>query len=227
MRDEHINHVPRSEQAFVRSKVFTYRRRITGIDEREIDAQLAVWANGWRSVGWNPIVLTPRDAEEHPQYMEYMARVACFPAIGNAEQNSAKWERWLALDGAGGGLLTEFDVLPSTGFKPDSLAAGKGFRLLSGNAQTVRLATSDADGVKQFLAATLAYVPANDDKSVTDAKIIAKGFDGVAEPLDLVRDRGVSGWRDAKCVHFNAKSVAATLPGVTPSRAMTGYIRGE
>jgi hypothetical protein len=227
VRDEHINHVPRSQQAFVRSNVFAYRRKITGIDSQEVDEQIENWRKGWLSAGWNPIVLGERVATQHPQYMEVMARVASFPTTGNIEHVNAKFERWLALAVQGGGLLTEFDVLPRMDFSPDKLQTGSGVQWLSGASSSALLAYADMAGFEAFLASLMAYAPAADAKAVSDTTILENGFDGLSKPLDIVQDYGANGWRNAKCVHFHAKAVNKSLPGVAPSRAMTSYLRNE
>lgn len=100
-----------------RPNVYTYYHQIVGRlgDDAEVQAILDYWRQGWTSRGWNPIILSFKDAQKHPRFAEFEAAVAKFP---NASSDKARtvhqFFRWLALDTAGGGLLTDYDVLPDT-----------------------------------------------------------------------------------------------------------------
>jgi hypothetical protein len=237
VRDEHVNHLPRGNQTFSQRTVFTFRRRIPGWDEAEIEAQLDLWARGWQSAGWNPVVLGRTSAERHPLYVEYMARVNSFPTINIREYENACWERWLALSNQGGGLMVDFDVLPRSDFNADKLPPKQAgvFQVLGNNVPCA--VQADKAGLEAFIAAVLAYEPGPSDKEqgkphVSDMHFVQKvqarpeAERGWIAALDFVRERDAKDFRQAALVHFSARAVRMGLPGFTKSRAMGDYLRG-
>lgn len=235
VRAEHIDHVPRNQQTFARSTVFTYHRKISGVDEREIDDQIALWKRGWLSAGWNPVVLNSQVAEHHPLYAEVMARVASFPTTGNVEHANVKFERWLALAQQGGGMMSEFDVLPSTAFTPNAAPEKDGFQPLCMKSACLVQATKE--GINSFILAVMAYEPDGKTTNVTELDVIAPKVAKEATEIDpkapklvcrdMVKERGEADWRTAKAVHFHQSAILASMPGYSPSRAMIAYLRGE
>ncbi len=210
--------------------MFCYRRRISTVDTREIDEQISLWMRGWKSVGGNPVVLGSKFAEQHTLYAEVMARVASFPTTGSIEHANAKWERFLALSQYGGGLMVDFDVLPKTGFSPLQIGDDAAFQLLSPDGCMVKATRA---GVDAFIQLLLAYEPDAKATDVTVADVLKSAVvsEGAVSPFKVSNAhallRSESGWREAKCVHFSPKAIAAALPGMTPSRAMLAYLRGE
>lgn len=96
-----------------RPPVYTYFHAQDSVAANETTAILNAWKQGWTSRGWNPIVLSYRDAQKHPRFAEFEAAVAKLPtASADKQRASHQFFRWLALDCVGGGLLTDYDVLP-------------------------------------------------------------------------------------------------------------------
>lgn len=77
-------------------------------------AQIGIWKRSFRKHGWNPIVLTKFHAKKHPRYEEFVAKVSnpeFYPTVNPRYYEVACFVRWLALDVAGGGLMTDYDVV--------------------------------------------------------------------------------------------------------------------
>lgn len=248
--DEHINHVPRKAQTFADKTIYTYRARVPGWDEQEIDAQIAAWESGWRSNGWNPVVLGPRTAQRHPRHSEYMARAASFPTVNVREYENACWERWLALAVQGGGIMSDFDVLPVSVAKPwsDVLPKRAGFQVLGGGVPC--LVQADEAGCGEWVATVMEYQPpigktpkggpAHISDMIFVQELLAANAkaDAAAEPpvpvanpwlssYNLVRERdAVDFAKSPVAVHFSARSVNIACPGQFKSRAMNGYLVG-
>lgn len=95
-----------------RSNVYTYYHKLTGTTY-ETQAILDLWRKGWVTRGWNPIILTYADAVKNAKFEDFEAALAKLPCAGADRKRWAhQFYRWLALDSAGGGLLTDYDVLP-------------------------------------------------------------------------------------------------------------------
>jgi len=233
--DEHINHVPRKSQNFGSKTIYTYRARVPGWDEAEIESQIEAWTNGWRSNGWNPVVLGERTAQRHPRYAEYRARVNSFPTVNVKEYELACWERWLALAVQGGGLMSDFDVLPVASCRPGSLPDTAGFQVLGGRVPC--LVKSDEAGLAEFIKAVTSYTPDENDLEagrahLSDMHFVQRMLDAKDKQAwisshELVRERDEPDFGRAKsAVHFSARSVSIALPGQSKSRAMNDYLRG-
>lgn len=104
-----------------RPNVYTYSHKHDGVAKAELAAILAAWTKGWTSRGWNPVVLTLRDAAKHVKFDEFQAKVEKLPCVGDKNRMAHRFYRWLALDVVGGGLMTDWDVLPAD-FGPKIIA---------------------------------------------------------------------------------------------------------
>lgn len=95
-------------------KIFTYYDDSVGLDGPD-DRQTPIfelWEKSWRARGWEPIRLVPRDARQHPLYNAVTEHVTPLPRLGNPiKYELACYHRWLALDLAGGGYTSDYDVL--------------------------------------------------------------------------------------------------------------------
>lgn len=220
VRNEHID---RKEHTFTQKTVFTYRRKLASADNKDLDERLVLWQRGWQSSGWNAVVLGPSVAERHPKHALYMAHVGSLPTFITREASNAKWERFLALAVQGGGVMADFDVVPSTAFRPGSLPEKKGFQNFDEGSALIQV---DGPTIEAFIDAVMAFQP--DLKAPvppTPADILKTMPESPAAPI-LTKLRGESAWREAKAVHFSAAAVKASLPGFTKNRAITEYLRG-
>jgi hypothetical protein len=107
-----------------RQNVYTYFS-VRGRQSDESKAVIEAWRKGWTTRGWNPVVLTLRDAAKHPRFDEMADAVEKLPCVGDRHARAQSFYRWLALDGAGGGLMVESDVLPRD-FTPDKISPDGG-----------------------------------------------------------------------------------------------------
>lgn len=100
-------------------KIFSYFDSSTGWGgQAEL---IAVWEQSWRRFGWQPQILTPRDATRHPDYARFLAKINTLPTVNSRVYENACYLRWLALDRAGGGFMCDYDVINYglRPFKPD------------------------------------------------------------------------------------------------------------
>ena len=74
------------------------------------DSLLEVWAIEWNRAGFDTKVLSMADARAHP-YFEEMEKIIK-PILGEL-YNGLCFYRWLAMVQAGGGWMSDYDVLPT------------------------------------------------------------------------------------------------------------------
>jgi hypothetical protein len=90
--------------------VYTYFE--SGIDMPENQENLLrLWRQSWSNIGWNPVILGPKEAKMHLSYPAVMKHIGKLKPANHPDYERACWIRWLALDVAGGGLMTDYDVI--------------------------------------------------------------------------------------------------------------------
>lgn len=226
----------------VDTRVFCYQDFVPQFDQAEVQAELAVWRSAWSAAGWQPIVLSMRDASLHPLYAQFAAKIASLPSVNAAAYETACWMRWLALDVAGAGLQTDYDVLPN-GLTPDKLPRDSGFRSFQNYCPCMVLA--DKEGLAWWISEILAFkvLPSDthDGRShisdqnfllrLVEAQKAAKAknesdpFPLLKAPDESVHDYGKKPVGIA--VHFCNHSVATNAPGRKRSEVMKAWLGGE
>uniref|UniRef100_A0A7S4WEF5 Uncharacterized protein n=1 Tax=Alexandrium monilatum TaxID=311494 RepID=A0A7S4WEF5_9DINO len=73
---------------------------------------LQVWEEAWKAVGWETRVLTLADARRHAEFEAFSARVWQVPLGINPEYDYLCYMRYMAMEAAGGGWMSDMDVLP-------------------------------------------------------------------------------------------------------------------
>jgi len=86
-------------------------------EQRKADtAMLDVWKAEWAEAGFEPHILTLKDAERHPKYNEYIEKLKDVNLVGKGgtqgRYNELCFIRWLAMASVGGGYMSDYDVLP-------------------------------------------------------------------------------------------------------------------
>ena len=79
------------------------------------------------------IVLSLEDAKKHPEYAALRARIEKLPLGGNREYDMACYLRWLAMVGAGGGWMSDYDAVPLRFSPPPALPNGGAFTGFEGH----------------------------------------------------------------------------------------------
>lgn len=111
-----------------RTNVYTYFQQLTGTSIED-QAILDTWRQGWSTRGWNPVILSERDAIKHQKFAEYGIKIEKLPVAGDKNRIANKFFRWLALDQVGGGLMVDYDALPGE-FTPERISLDGGPLLL-------------------------------------------------------------------------------------------------
>ena len=78
------------------------------------DELLKIWTECWSNAGWDPRILTAKDAREHPDYENII------DALSTAGVNNGRWYRYLryiAMSIRGGGWYSDLSILPLSSYK--------------------------------------------------------------------------------------------------------------
>lgn len=79
----------------------------------EQDEMVEEWKKNWNDAGWEPRILTDKDAKKHPKYEEYSKEINKLK-IGHYDHLC--FHRWLAMAQVGG-YMSDFDLVPLSQFK--------------------------------------------------------------------------------------------------------------
>lgn len=211
-----------------RPTVFTFFNPIPGKPAGENASIINLWQEAWRARGFNPIVLRQVDAVKNAHYASFVESVQKLPCLIAKETQMNRFMRWLALDAMGGGLMTDYDVMPHR-LSADSLGRLTGFHVTRprDNTPAIAMVYADKPSLARWLDRLQNYAPRDEDKidgrvNVTDLNVLASCIQelGVV-PESWVLNHGEPGWTEAAAVHFCAKSIT----GATKSAAMEQFLR--
>ena len=90
--------------------VYTFCQKMEpdGYDGDDLDR----WEILWREAGWEPKVLSIKDAKRHPDYAQYEHDLRNVPLGPKPEFDKMNFLRYLAMAAVGGGLMADVDVFP-------------------------------------------------------------------------------------------------------------------
>jgi hypothetical protein len=188
--------------------IYTYYDASVGINtQAELIRQ---WELSWARRGWEPRILTPRNAAQHPFYREFVSHINRLPTVNPRKYENACYLRWLALDAAGGGWMSDYDVI-NFAMAPHTRAFP--FEIPERN-YVPCVSFSTAAGARRPIQLILEY-PTNkvlwpaQDGHVSDMLIfqnrLINGMDlGKSEVGAVVREYHEADWMDFPLTHFSA-----------------------
>lgn len=187
-------------------KIYTYFDATPGMSDQA--PLIALWERSWRAYGWEPQILFPRIAEQHPLFKEFHARVNTYPTVNNRAYENACYHRWLALAQVGGGWMSDYDVM-NFGMRPHTRKLA--FELPERNyVPAVSFTTSK--GVAQAVELLMSYGPEAkwpaqpghiSDMLIFQNRLI-KGRDLGEEKDIIIREYNEPDWKGFPLTHFSA-----------------------
>ena len=149
------------DEGALRCPIYTYYERFAQWQPQENQTQLiGIWLRSWYSEGFFPIILSRKDAEAHPSFVEFRDKVSTLPTVNPPEYELACYIRWLAFAHAGGGSFVDYDVMPLSGFRLPEKAAGcgrQGLPLVSYDRLIPMLVHANVTGVERLLQRMATY----------------------------------------------------------------------
>jgi hypothetical protein len=186
------------------SRIYTFFRAVPALDPAAEWRLVELWAAAWRRQGWQPVVLTADDVRWTPATCEMMDRLRLLPSVNPREYQSAVWARWLAVAQAGGGWMSDYDVIPYD-FTPEGRPPTPGLMVWSRDERRCPCLVSGS--ARAFYGAfemfSRAVPSAGDDVAgqphLSDQGILTK----LAIPqTPLVVRYNDEGWQTAPVVHY-------------------------
>ena len=218
----------------LRQTIYTYYQPVPGSNEQENQGILAVWAQAWKVKGFNPVVLRAQDAVKNARYASVFQNIDRLPTIFAKQTHLNRFLRWVALDSAGGGLISEFDVLPGQ-ISSENFPKPSGFHVARPKEfGSIAFAFADKSALAKWLDRIQTYDPQPNDavgdrKNVTDVNVMAgcANEDGIIPEewtMNFIEPR----WQTAQTVHFNTRLIQVSpMRNRRKSEIMAAYLRGE
>lgn len=221
-----------------KTTVFTYFDAVPEINANEQKAQIELWKESWKSRGWNPIVLTWLEARKHALYEKFENAVKLLPTVNPKKYELSCYLRWLALDQAGGGLMSDYDCIPGRMLPRDldeiRKDSGKMHVLQSNDSVVVPACVyADREALKLWIKTMMGYKPTTSDieqgvSHVSDQSIatsIAAQEGSFIKKHTLVSEIGEANYKTAHAIHFANSACRKFRPGASKSGLMLEYLR--
>ncbi len=201
VRAKHITHSAERDSSNL--TVFTYEHQRP--NNPAITAKYELWAESWRSRGWNPVKLVLRDAARSQHYAEVMKNIEGMQFLGDRTEAIASLVRWVALDTVGGGLLVDPEVIPNQ-FNPTSFD-WKPALLSSKDSHGILAACLNFDTLKVFLGAMKKYPVDPEDRLLAPELSVLKASSALKKTNPMVSVYGQDEWRSSPMVCFSQREM--------------------
>lgn len=177
------------------------------------EAIIELWRESWSKFGWTPVVLTDADACKLPFYEALKFKSRMLPTVNDHRYEFACYVRYLAMAGAAGGLLTDYDTLNVGGFKPSDLPPHKG-KLMRFNRQCPCMLFGNTWNYLQCVDMFLSYTPQPDDlygdRMLVQDQTILNKYQHIADWHDLCSEYRADNSNKETLVHFASMAVGGS-----------------
>jgi hypothetical protein len=101
----------------MKKTIYSYYESLQARNQAEEFECANIWKATWEAAGWNTVMLNTSHAKISPLYQKLMGKLLTFSAALPSElQNifpeiQVKFSRWCALHAAGGGWMSDYDVV--------------------------------------------------------------------------------------------------------------------
>jgi len=183
--------------------VYCYYQPLAGFGDPS--PLLSLWKASWAQRGWKTVVLDEADARKHRAFEEVAQLVSRLPSVNPTEYHKACIYRWLALATAGGGLLTDYDMIDYS-FSPERqpdvrycLASDAGWFMSPEDVDRL------IDVLRGFFVGEHSIDFINGRPNVCDM-VLRREMQGLFADLNVSLCYGRPGWEGKDIVHFSTDS---------------------
>lgn len=181
-------------------RICCFYDRVVGLaDAREM---ISLWGQSWRSFGWEIYVLGMEHARAHPLFAKFNEHVTLFHSRNVGNYDHLCWLRWLAFANAGGGVMTDYDVINRCLISQD----------IDPSAPTIHEATrvpcmvsADASGAQEIVDTIFNMTPPKNRREHFSDMVLFQRSPYPHVPTCIEFEH--AGWQEAKCVHFSRHAV--------------------
>lgn len=197
-------------------KIYCYHSHVPQLSIEDETRLIMLWRDRWAAAGFEPVVLNEFIARQNPLFEHLQGRFdrGELPSINPAYYDNACYLRYLAMAEVGGGIMSDYDVMPY-GWQFRGEKFTKTLTTYQGGCPCLVSGTKGAYllAVKAFLEYQLTANDHHEGKPhISDMHILQSG----AIPHEAkheVKDFGKEGWETAKAVHFcTSKMTPKYLP---------------
>lgn len=191
-------------------RVYCYHSHVPLLSIEDETRLIMLWKAAWSKAGFEPIVLNEFIARKNPLFEHLQGRLLRgeLPSVNPKNYDEACFFRYIAMAEVGGGIMSDYDVIPY-GWTYAGSKMTRMLRTYQGGCPSL------VTGAKQaYLAAVkafLEYQVGPDDRyqgkpHISDMYILQKGLIPHT-PINEVKDYGENGWEKATAVHYNTSSL--------------------
>jgi hypothetical protein len=111
--------------------IYSYYQSLQAKDQAIEFSKANIWKDSWTKAGWNPVMLNQSHAQISPQRIKITKKLMSVYPLLNREKNESqeiiqvRFNRLCALHAAGGGWMSDYDVV-NTGFNNQIAQAYEG-----------------------------------------------------------------------------------------------------
>lgn len=88
--------------------IYTYFQPLKGNEIPPLDAKLIqAWSKNWAAAGWTPVVLSEKDARQHPEFESLEPELKKLPSVNPTNYDLSCYYRWIAVAAKGGGFMAD------------------------------------------------------------------------------------------------------------------------
>lgn len=165
------------------------------------------WTAEWLNAGFIPKVIGVSEAMTHPHFEKFEAYFKSLPTINPPAYELACWRRWIAMVQVGGGLMTDYDVLPyslNLGMVPEYKTDSLPLIMADNNpcpCAVIGTANQFNNALKWFMANSDKCIKTENGRPhASDQTAVQSGVPWVA--IDLCFQYGREGWEKSPMVHY-------------------------
>lgn len=103
--------------------IYTFYEPIDNESYNNYDELINIWKKSWIFYGWNPVILSLKDAQEHPKYEKLFKKAQDLPTVNPKKYEMYCYLRWAALANKGG-WYADVDMI-NYGFTPKVIDENK------------------------------------------------------------------------------------------------------
>jgi len=186
-------------------KVFCFLGPVQGKTADDERALVGLWETSWKTLGWEPVLLTPESLGRDPETARLMKKFSRLPSRNKRHLDMWCFARWLAVANAGGGVMSDYDVInyDLRPFDPGELTI---------HSSTVPCLVSGSR--EEFLRAVQWFDelpppprwPWQKREHISDMVVVQQRVTECRQTLDCM-EYGWDGWKAAKAIHFSNYSM--------------------
>lgn len=192
-------------------KIFSFYGTVPQLSTEDETRLIMLWKRAWEKAGFEPIVLNEFIARQSPLFEAMKSRITNkeLPSVNPENYDFHCYARWLAMAEVGGGLMSDYDVMPYGWTIKDKDTVPEALTTFQGHTPCLVAGVKKAylRAIKGFLEYQLTLRDMEGGKPhISDMHILLHGNISYKK-TNVVVNFGTPGWETAPLVHFSTSSL--------------------